>query len=316
MSPTYEARVVILNYNGREILEKCLPSVVHAARRGRRRLKVAVLDNCSRDDSQAYVRASFPEVDWAPAPANKVFCSYNDYVRSAQEPYVILLNNDIRVEEGFADELIDALEADPDAWFAAPRVLHYKTGRYEGGLAKMHVRFGLLWGTALFPGYETRSATPGITMQTGFGAFKRQRFVELGGYDDLYLPGTIEDSDLSFRGWKRGWKGLYRPASVVHHMGQATFKREFGSAGIRRLNRRNIYLFMWKNISDPLILAGHLLCVPLHLLRDTLSGRREFVAAFFDALGLLSQALTRRRRTLSVPCVMTDRAVFAVSRSL
>lgn len=316
MSSAYDARVVVLNYNGREILEKCLPSVVHAARRGRRRLKVVVLDNRSRDDSETYVRTAFPEVEWVGAPANRVFCSYNDYVRSAGEPYVILLNNDIRVEEGFADELIDALEADPEAWFAAPRVLNYETGTYEGGLAKMQMRFGLLWGTALFAGYETRCAAPGWTMQTGFGAFKRERFVELGGYDDLYLPGTIEDADLSFRGWKRGWRGLYRPASVVHHMGQATFKREFGSAGIRRLNRRNIYLFIWKNISDPLILAGHLLCVPLHLLRDALTGRGEFVAAFFDALGCLSQALARRREVLAAPAVMTDRAVFAVSRAL
>ncbi|MCG3175923.1 MAG: hypothetical protein MOGMAGMI_00860 [Candidatus Omnitrophica bacterium] len=315
MNAPAAVRVVVLNYNGRAILERCLGSVADAARRSRRPTRVTVLDNCSRDDSEAYVRSACPEVHWEPARSNRVFCSYNEYVAKLQEPYVVLLNNDIRVQEGYSDALVDALESDDKAWFAAPRVLNDASGEYEGGRAKMEMRYGLPWGTSLFKGHEGRTLEAGRTMQTGFGAYRRDRFLELGGYDDLFLPGTVEDTDLCFRGWKKGWGGVYCPDSVVYHMGQATFKREFGSAGIRRLNRRNLYLFVWKNVRDPLLMASHLVWMPVHLVRDLLLGRPEFVAALSDALGRLPQALERRRAADRTD-VRSDREVFALSRSL
>jgi len=189
-------------------------------------------------------------------------------------------------------------------------------GRYEGCRSKLHMRYGLLWGTAIFKGFEKKIDVSGLTMQTGFGAFQRERFLELGGYDDLYLPGTVEDADLCFRAYRRGWKGYYCPNSVVQHLGQASFKKAFGTFGIRRLNRRNLYLFTWKNVRNPFILIKHLMMIPLHLLKYLLLGQWDLLLGFKDALGRLPEALKRRRMTREEKSNVSDRKIFQMSESI
>ncbi|MGH7197669.1 MAG: glycosyltransferase family 2 protein [Candidatus Omnitrophota bacterium] len=310
------AEILILNYNGRELLQKCLPSVVEAAQASPVPCAVTVIDNCSSDDSVELLRREFPEVRVRAAVKNLVLCSYNEAVRESRAEIVLLLNNDLRVDKNFVGPLLGAFDNFPDAFFAAPRVLNFETSEYEGSLSKMEFRWGLLWGTARFEGHEEKVLRPALSMQCGFGAFHRKRFMELGGYDDLYLPGTVEDADLCFRGWRRGWKGYYCPDSVVHHIGQATFKREFGAAGIRRLNRRNLYLFVWKNLRSPLLLAQHFLFLPLQFLKYCLFGQFEFVQGFLEALRLLPRALRKRGESSRETAALSDRAVFAISRGI
>ena len=153
-------------------------------------------------------------------------------------------------------------------------------------------------------------------MQCGFGAFRRKFLVELGGFDDLYLPGTVEDSDICFRAWRRGWKGYYCPESVVHHIGQASFKKAFGESGIRRMNRRNLYLFVWKNIRDPFLMLQHLALIPVQLVKYAVKGERDFLLGFGDAARLLPRALEKRRSAKAERSLVPDRRIFAVSKGL
>jgi GT2 family glycosyltransferase len=145
-------------------------------------------------------------------------------------------------------------------------------------------------------------------MAAGYGAFDRKKFLALNGYDDLYLPGRLEDSDLCFRAWKSGWKLFYEPRSVVYHKGGVSFHKKFGVFNTLRINHRNSFLFVWKNISDPEYILGHILFLPFRLLFALLRGNSSFVLGFFDALGLLGEAL--KRRSTIVPSKMTDRQIF------
>jgi len=274
------------------------------------------LDNQSSDDSEEFVRQSFPDVDFISASANRVFCSYNEYAGTLHEDFIILLNNDIHVEENFVDPLLDALTQNEDAFFAAPKALHFESGDYEGCRSKLQIRAGLLWGAAIFPGFEKKVNDFGLSMQTGFGGFRRKRLLDLGGFDDLYLPGTVEDADLCFRAYRRGWRGYYCPESTVYHLGQASFKRAFGESGIRRMNRRNLYLFMWKNIRSRRIFIQHVLCLPLHLVKYILLGQWDFLGGFKDALGRLPEALKRRRMTREEKSNVSDRKIFQMSESI
>ncbi len=309
-------RIAILNYNGRELLEQSLQSIVEAARASPESCGVTVLDNQSRDGSELYVARNFKEVEFVRSASNRVFCSYNEYLSQVREEIVILLNNDITVERGFIEPLLEPFRRFSDAFFSCPRALHVRTRAYEGSLSKMEFRWGLLWGTARFPGFERIMNRENISMQCGFGAFHRERLLELGGFDDLYLPGTVEDADLCFRAYRRGWKGYYCPASVVYHVGQASFRRAFGEAGIRRINRRNLYLFVWKNIRNPFLLLEHVLFLPVHLLKYVLLGQWDFLLGFGDALRLLPRAIQRRMASRGDRSLVADRAIFELSRSI
>lgn len=309
-------RILILNYNGKDLLEKYLASVMASAAASRHECHVTVVDNASRDDSVEWLRRNFPDVAIYESRVNKVLCAYNDAVKAVSEDIVLLLNNDIQTETDFVDPLMDVLAAHGDAFFAAPRVLHHANKSYEGSRSKMQLRWGLLWGTNFFKGYEVNILSPSLTMQCGFGAFRRDIFLALNGYDDLYLPGTVEDSDLCFRAYRKGWKGYYCPVSVVYHMGQETFKRFFGARGIQRINRRNLFLFMWKNIKSPFLLLKHLFCIPIHLLAYCVTGKLDLLMGFMDALKMMPEALDRRRRESRIVYPVAESTVFSYSRKL
>jgi GT2 family glycosyltransferase len=309
-------RLVILNFNGQRLLKECLPSVFEAAHHSLKDPKVTVLDNQSTDESREFVLKNFPEADFVPSGANRVLCSYNDYLKRIDEEFVILLNNDIFVDRGFVDPLLDPLEKDPQIFFAASKTFGPDKETYLGSLSKIGFRWGMVWGTSLFKDYEKKVNAPNRTMLCGSGAFRRAVFCELGGYDDLYLPGTVEDLDLCYRAYRQGWKGAYCPDSVIYHIGQVSFKKHFGTAALRRMNRRNLYLFIWKNIRSPRLLFQHFVFLPLQLLKDFFTGRWDFLAGFFGALGRLPAALRKRRTAPLNPAQLRDEEIFELSAAI
>lgn len=306
-----EIRIVILNYNGAELLRECLPSVIQAARVSSHTVGVSVIDNQSTDPSREVVEKEFPEVKLWPAPRNRVLCSYNDYLLGVNERVVILLNNDIRVAEDFVDPLAAHFEHEGNVFMVTPKCLSFDGSRYEGGRSQSRIRFGLFWHSCTYKGYQQGIDSPSFTMAAGFGAFDRIKFLELGGYDDLYLPGRLEDNDLCFRAWKRGWPSYYEPRSVVYHKGAASFNKRFGEKKTVVLAHRNSFLFVWKNITDFRYLAEHLLLLVPRLAYSLLAGKRELVEGFVQALPHLPTAIQKRKVARREKAVLSDREVFA-----
>ncbi len=127
----------------------------------------------------------------------------------------------------------------------------------------------------------------------------RKKYTELNGYDDLYLPGRVEDLDLCYRGWKRGWKAYYIPESVIYHIGQATYHKMYGVRRTYVITYRNGLLFIWKNITDMrLILGKHLFLLLPRLVFSMFKGNFAFILGFFEALRLLPAALKRRKKVI------------------
>lgn len=307
-----KVRIVILNYNGERLLRECLPSILESTRRTRHEARVTVIDNRSEDRSLEVLEQEFPEAEIYVARENRVLCTYNEFLRGTNEPLVVLLNNDIRVHPEFLDPLVSRFESEGDLFMVTPRCLSFDGSHYEGGRSQSRIRFGLFWNSSRFDGYESRVDESGFTMAAGFGAFDRRKFLELDGYDDLYLPGRLEDTDLCFRAWRRGWKSFYEPRSVVYHQGAASFNERFGSRKTMILGHRNAFLFLWKNIRDPWYWAEHLFFLGPRLIYAGLAGKPELIAAFFQALPLLPFALRRRHEQKGERALLRDREMFAL----
>ena len=279
-----QIRVVILNYNGEDLLPRCLPSIVESAKKARLPTGVTVLDNQSQDRGLDYVRRHFPEVEIETASANRVLCSYNEYLPKIKEPIVILLNNDIRVEPDFINPLVEKFLVDSDTFLVAPRVMSFDGGRVEAGPSKGEMWCGIFRCEARYRGYEKDALTASETFTSGFGAFSRKKFLALGGYDDRYLPGIMEDVDLCLRARRAGWRLYYEPRSVVYHMGQVSFKKKFGASQVAEIAHRNTFLFMWKNFSGPRFWVSHLAFLPLRIFVALLKGNLAFAKGFLAAL--------------------------------
>ncbi len=251
------ASVVIPNWNGRDLLEKYLPSVVAAhgrqpgQRNDRRRQRL------HRRQRASSCATRFPEVRVVALERNLGFGGgSNAGFRAARNDIVVLLNSDMRVEpdflapllEGFTDEHVFAVSC--QIFFSDPDKL-----REETGLTQVWWERGRC-ACATATTMAIQQAYPCFYGGGGSCAFDRAKFLELGGFDELLAPFYLEDTDLGYMAWKRGWKVLYQPRSVVFHEHRGTIGKKFTRAYIESILKKNFFLFCWKNIHDWRRLGG------------------------------------------------------------
>ena len=303
-----KVNIAILNYNGKKLLEECLPSIIEAASRSRHSAKVTVLDNCSTDDSVDFLKRSFPDVRIHIAKENRVYCSYNEFFREMEDDIIVVLNSDIKVEQGFLDPLVECFENDKDVLFASSKMYYFDGKTYQGDKAKATQRYGIISADCRFDGYEDLIDKKGYTFSTGNGAFDRKKFLELGGYDDIFLPGRYEDVDLCFRGWKSGYKGMYEPRSVIYHKGYESFKNYFSDKSIQKMVFRNSILFMWKDITDPHLLFKFYFWLVPRLLYFTFTKKFYFLSAFWQACMRFPKTI-KQKRTVTNTFKLADKQV-------
>jgi N-acetylglucosaminyl-diphospho-decaprenol L-rhamnosyltransferase len=287
-------QILVLNYNGRALLDECLPSVVEAARRSPVPCGVSIVDNTSTDGSLDDFGTRWPEIEILHEP-NRGLASFNAVLSRRNEPVLLLLNNDVKLEPNAVGPLLTAFDQHDDALFSAPLCWSFDGEDYEGMRTRVRTRFGLVQGMSRVPGHEIAAKIPDLTAAAGpILAVDRERFLALGGYDPLFFPGRIEDLDLGFRGWMAGWRGYYVPESVAYHRGFGSFGPAFGLDGCDRLATRNTLLFAWKNLSGWRLLS-HLGWLPARLVRSLVTRRPEFAIAFFEAIKTLGAAVESRR---------------------
>jgi GT2 family glycosyltransferase/glycosyltransferase involved in cell wall biosynthesis len=251
------ASVVIPNWNGRYLLERCLPSVVEALG-GNPSNEIIVVDNGSSDGSTEFLHENFRSVKVLALEQNLGFGGgSNAGVRAAANDIVVLLNSDMRVAPnflgpllaGFTDERVFAVSC--QILFTDPNKRREETGLTqgwweEGGLRVRHRIDD-----------EIRELYPCFYGGGGSCAFDRRKFLELGGFDPLLAPFYLEDADLGYQAWKRGWKVLYQPRSIVYHEHRGTIGKRFSDAQIRAVLNKNFILFAWKNIHEWRRLTAH-----------------------------------------------------------
>ena len=308
--------IVILNYNGAELLEKCLPSVLKAAAFSQYTPKVYVLDNVSVDSSERLVKEKFPEVIFWKARENKVLCSYNDFAFRSEADILVFLNNDLVVDEGFIDPLIGVFEKRDDVFLSAARVYNLDGTEIEEGRCKPVLKLGMFKALGRFEGFETDIDSELPTFQAGFGAFDRKKFLELGGYDSIYLPGIMEDSDLCLRAWKKGFVSIYQPKSHIFHIGKASFNKRFGNRKRLAISHRNTYIFVWKNFDSKRSLLSNFFFTPLRLLYALFTGKPEIIWGYFWFIARLGHVAKARQAERAKTYNLTTRKVFEIFRGI
>jgi GT2 family glycosyltransferase/glycosyltransferase involved in cell wall biosynthesis len=251
------ASVVIPNWNGRDLLAKYLP-YLETALAGSAANELIVVDNGSTDGSADFIRQSHPRVKLVPLDRNIGFGgASNAGIRAARNNIVVLLNSDMRVEPdflapllaGFTDDKVFAVSC--QIFFSDPARLREETGLTQGWWRNgaLRVRHRLDSGISdLYPCFYGGG---------GSCAFDREKFLELGGFDPLLAPFYLEDTDLGYMAWKRGWKVLYQPKSVVYHEHRGTIGKRFTEAQIQAVLKKNFILFCWKNIHGWDKLSSH-----------------------------------------------------------
>ncbi|MGA9768798.1 MAG: glycosyltransferase family 2 protein [Blastocatellia bacterium] len=322
--------IVIPTWNGLELLKQFLPSVIQAAKFHCNPTEIIIVDDGSDDETLAWLTGEgFADVSETGSSAtqqpalklirNKTNRGFgetcNRGIEAALYPLIFLLNNDVEVARDSIAPLVENF-ADADVFSAHCHVFNFESGQecgtgklgsFSQGFIRVHRSY-----VALIEG-ELNSrgrALYSMFASGGSAMFDRQKFLELGGFDCLLSPAYWEDVDISYRAWKRGYKILYEPRSVVRHRISSTMRR-VNQRKMRRIQQRNRIIYHWINLHDRKFFLSHLLWVTLLALTSPLRFQMGYLLSVFSALKRLPQ-IRKRRREERASAKRSDRDLYAI----
>jgi GT2 family glycosyltransferase len=289
--------VLIVNWNGGDLLRLCLETLDRQQRRPDRTI---VVDNASTDRSLDLAEAALRGVDLIRLPANVGFARANNIAARAAAGFdaIALLNPDAFAEPGWLDALVRAAEREPAAAaFASQMRLDSAPDRLDGAGDSYHVS-GRAWRdghralAAEWPAADVEVFAPCAAA----ALYRREAFEEVGGFDEQFFC-YFEDVDLGFRLRLRGYRCLYVHSAVVRHVSSASsgYRSDFA---VYHGERNAVWTFV-KNMPGPLLwmyLPQHVALNVAALLYYPLRAQGKVVwKAKLDALRGLPSVLQRRR---------------------
>ncbi len=244
--------IVILNWNGRKLLEQFLPSVIDFSSE---EAEVYVADNASSDTSIEYIKDHFPSVKIVQNEVNGGYAKgYNDALQHIQADVYCLLNSDIEVTENWLTPIIDTFRKEPNTGIIQPKLLDFKDKtkfEYAGAGGGFIDLYGYPYCRGrVFNFLETDAGqfndTTEIFWASGACMFIRSEvYHKLGGFDEDYFAHQ-EEIDLCWRAQNEGYQIKYVGDSTVYHVGGATLQESNPHKTF--LNFRNSLLNVVKNV--------------------------------------------------------------------
>lgn len=243
--------VVILNWNGKKLLETFLPSTVAYSEGA----TIYVADNASTDDSIAFIKSNFPEVKIVKNEENGGFAKgYNDALQKIQAPIYALVNSDIEVTENWLTPIVEEFKTHPETAIVQPKILDYKNkkkfeyagaaGGYIDLLGYPYCRGRVF--NALEKDKGQYNDRVDINWASGACLFIRSEiYHQLKGFDEDYFAHQ-EEIDLCWRANNFGYKIKYIGTSTVYHIGGATLNE--ANSFKTFLNFRNSLYSLVKNL--------------------------------------------------------------------
>ena len=299
--------IVILNWNGRKMLQEFLPSVVeHSAT-----AQIVVADNGSTDDSVEFLRTNYPQIQLVINDKNYGFAEgYNKALAHVEADYYVILNSDVEVTPNWIEPVVELMESDENIAICQTKLLSHinrENFEYAGGAGGFIDRFGYPFCRGRV--FSTLEKDEGqyddvreVFWATGAAMFvKAPLFHKLGGFDGDFFA-HMEEIDFCWRAKNSGYKVMYCPASKIYHVGGGTLPPS--SPFKTFLNFRNNFALLYKNlrrISIAYVFPARIVLDYVAAVRFLTEGKpKEFwavVRAHF-AFYRMVPSLTRKRRKM------------------
>lgn len=244
--------IAILNWNGRNFLEKFLPTLL--ANCGENS-EVIIIDNASTDDSVAFLASNYPQLRVILNEENYGFAKgYNVGLRQIEAKYYCLLNSDIEVTPKWTESVIAQMEADEQIAAVQPKLLSYHNRtqfEYAGAAGGFLDKYGYPFCRGRF--FDVLEEDKGqydkdiqLFWASGAALFVRSDiYHQLGGLDDDFFA-HMEEIDFCWRINNAGYKIMFNHQSVVYHIGGGTLPKENSFKTF--LNYRNDLFLLLKNL--------------------------------------------------------------------
>lgn len=213
--------IIVLNWNGKAYLEKCLASLEKQTYSA---IEIILVDNASADDSVKFVKERFPKVKIIVNNENLGFAAGNNIgIRAAQGEYIMVLNNDTEVDSKCVEELVKVMKSSNKIGACATKILSY----FNRGIIDVA-------GLIIYPDGSARGRGRLETAKNNFNRqeeiffgsdcaalYRREMLNEIGLYDEDFFA-HHDETDLGMRAHWKGWQCIYVPTAIVYHMYSAS----------------------------------------------------------------------------------------------
>ena len=281
--------VVILNWNGRKLLERYLPSVIKFSNQA----EVIIADNASTDDSVQWLKTNYPSLQIVINNSNGGYAGgYNQALKKIEADYFVLLNSDVEVTENWLQPLLDLMQGNDKIAACQPKLL-WDTDRekfeYAGASGGFIDKYGYPFCRGrLFDELEKDSGQYESTTECFWASgacmmVRAHLYHQYGGLDEDFFA-HMEEIDLCWRFKNSGYSIFVCPQSVVYHYGGGTLSQQ--NAHKTFLNFRNGLILLMKNLPVHFVFYN----IPLRIFLDLLAalkflsdGKREDFKAILSA---------------------------------
>ncbi|MEX2263030.1 MAG: glycosyltransferase [Bryobacteraceae bacterium] len=311
MAPSLPAgiSVVIPSRNGKELLARLLPGLFRELEDYRS--EVIVVDNGSDDGTCAYLQGGWPQAiaEWSVEPLSFA-AAVNRGVRRARFSHVFLLNNDMLLEENFFGPLLDAFDRVPDLFCATAQIL-FPPGvrREETGKAAMTATSPLDFPVTCLTPMEGEDLSYVLYGSGGCSLYSAVKLRALGSLDEAFAPAYVEDLDVGYRAWKRGWPSVFVAPARLEHRHRSTTSRYFSEERLDAILEVNYLRFLARSVESPVLFRRLWKQALARLRNQARTGRKAARVALRCAAGIVGwHNVVRRGR-----CVFPEQSFLALA---
>lgn len=292
MKRALDLSIVIVNWNTRDLLVRCLGTLSSGAQGVS--YEVVVVDNASTDGSRDGVKRDFPEVRLVSNTSNVGFCAAtNQGIRASSGCYVLLLNSDTEVRDGALARMVGYMDRHAEVGIVGPK-LRNRDGSLQlscGIPPSLSTElFNKMLLHILFPFYKLgdwdHRETRTVGWVSGACLMARRAMLDRIGLLDERMYMFYEDIELCLRARRRGWHVVYLPSSEVIHLGGQSVQQDFGRMLV--VSQRSTFYFFQKHYTG----------LDLRLLRLFTVGEMVLRSLLWGGIGLAYSArrVESRRR--------------------
>lgn len=235
--------VIVTNWNGLKLLKKYLEEIIHNSPEAD---EIILADDASTDKSLIFAKnlqKTYPKLKIITHKKNLGFSRNSNYAaKKATGDLLVFLNNDINPHPNYIKNSLS----------------HFKDSKVIGvGFSEAgHENYGsIYWKNGYLqhrPGYSKKTHIS-AWVSGGSSIIRKEYFLKLGGFDNIYEPFYFEDLDFGFRAWRSGYTLLWEPKSIVEHKHESTTSK-FSKRLLVYVKERNHLLSVLRNITDKKLL--------------------------------------------------------------
>lgn len=239
--------VIIPNYNSIKYIRECLDSL-----RGQslKEYELVVVDNASTDGSDKVIEEEYKEARLIRMTQNFGFShAVNEGIKLANSEYIVLLNDDIKVDSELLSKLYQAIEADSAIFSVSAKMVQLHNTNKLDGAGDLYSALGWAYARGKDHNRDSKRFNKRcrVFSSCGGAAVYRKAILDEIGYFDEYYFAYLEDVDMGYRARIHGYINVYEPSALVYHAGSAVSGSRYNDFKVRISARNNIYL-VFKNM--------------------------------------------------------------------